>query len=236
LPPPRHSALKDFRVLIIDTNPFLPTSFAVRGALDRLSGRLVKAGAKVARETPLLPDPTESRRAYMLLLYSFASQGRPADYYREMEAALAKLRPGDESEGAMWIRGSILSHRDWLAAIVARDRLRRQWRDLFREYDVVLCPVMPTPAFPHDHSPGEGPRKIEVDGKQADYKEQVVWPGVATLPGLPATAVPIDRSEAGLPIGVQIVGPYLEDRTTIAFAELIEHEFGGFVPPPALRG
>ncbi len=110
-PPPRHSALKDFRVLIIDTNPFLPTSVAVRGALDRLSGRLVKAGAKVARETPLLPDPTESRRTYTLLLYSFASQGRPADYYREMEAALAKLRPGDESEGAMWIRGSILSHR-----------------------------------------------------------------------------------------------------------------------------
>jgi amidase len=51
-------------------------------------------------------------------------------------------------------------------------------------------------------------------------------------PGLPATAIPIDRSEAGLPIGVQIVGPYLEDRTTIAFAELMEREFGGFVPPP----
>jgi amidase len=48
--------------------------------------------------------------------------------------------------------------------------------------------------------------------------------------------VPIDRSEADLPVGVQIVGPYLEDRTTIAFAELIEREFGGFVPPPALRG
>jgi amidase len=30
---------------------------------------------------------------------------------------------------------------------------------------------------------------------------------------------------------VQIIGGYLEDRTTIAFAELIEREFGGFTPP-----
>jgi amidase len=30
---------------------------------------------------------------------------------------------------------------------------------------------------------------------------------------------------------VQIIGPYLEDRTMIAFAELLEREFGGFVPP-----
>lgn len=236
LSPPRHNVLKDFRVLIIDTNPFLPTSASVRGALDRLSDRLVKAGVKVVRETPLLPDPAESRRAYMLLLYSFVSFGRPADFYREMEAALAKLQPDDASQGAMWVRGANLSHRDWLTAIVARDRLRRQWRDLFREYDVVLCPNMPTPAFPHDHSSDEGSRKIQVDGEQANYNEQVVWPAAATLPGLPATAVPIDRSEAGLPIGVQIIGPYLEDRTTIAFAELIEREFGGFVPPPSLKG
>jgi amidase len=91
----------------------------------------------------------------------------------------------------MWIRGTVLSHRDWLYAIVARDRLRRQWSHLFREYDVVLCPIMPTPAFLHDHSPAEGPRKIEVDGKQIDYNEQAVWAGIATLPGLPATAAPI---------------------------------------------
>jgi amidase len=138
LPPPRHNALKDFRVLIIDTNPFLPTSAAIRGALDRLSEQLVKAGTKVARVTPLLPDWAESRRTYMLLLYSFASYGRPADYYREMEAALAKLRAENESSSALWIRGAILSHRDWLTAIVARDRLRRQWRELFRQYDVVV--------------------------------------------------------------------------------------------------
>jgi amidase len=236
LPRPRHQVLRDFRVLTIDTNPFLPTSVSVRTALDRFADRLITAGVKVARQTPLLPDPAESRRIYMLLLYSFVSLGRPAEFYRGMEAALAKLPPEDESSGAMSIRGTVLSHRDWLSAIVARDSLRRQWIRLFREYDVVVCPIMPTPAFPHDHSTTEADRKIDVDGQQIDYNEQAVWAGIATLPGLPATAAPIDRSEAGLPIGIQIIGPYLEDRTTIAFAELIEREFGGFVSPPALRG
>jgi len=79
-------------------------------------------------------------------------------------------------------------------------------------------------------------RRIEVDGKEYPYLDQLVWPGIATTPGLPATAIPIDRSETGLPIGVQIIGPYLEDRTTLAFAELIEREFGGFVPPPGYAG
>ena len=55
-----------------------------------------------------------------------------------------------------------------------------------------------------------------------------------SLNGLPATTSPIGRSDDGLPIGVQIVGGYLEDRTTIAFAGLIEREFDGFTPPPNL--
>jgi amidase len=38
-----------------------------------------------------------------------------------------------------------------------------------------------------------------------------------------------------LPIGVQIIGGYLEHRTTIAFAGLLESAFGGFGAPPLLR-
>ena len=82
-----------------------------------------------------------------------------------------------------------------------------------------------TPAFPHDHSTPISGREIEIDGKEYSYFDQLVWPGIATTPGLPATAAPIEISETGLPIGVQIVGPYLEDRTPIVFAELIEREF-----------
>jgi amidase len=55
------------------------------------------------------------------------------------------------------------------------------------------------------------------------------------LGNLPAIAVPIGMAKDGLPIGVQVIGPYLEDRTVIQFARLLAREFGGFKPPPDLE-
>jgi len=74
---------------------------------------------------------------------------------------------------------------------------------------------------------------VEIDGKPYPYSDVgLVWASPATSMGLPAAVVPIDRGGSALPIGVQIVGPHLEDRTVLAFAAAIERELGGFVPPP----
>jgi amidase len=110
-----------------------------------------------------------------------------------------------------------------------------QWRQLFRQWDLVLCPVLPTPAFVHDHSDIQS-RQLDIDGKPIAYGQQAVWQGLATLVGLPATAFPIGMGKSGLPIGLQAIGPYLEDHTAIGFAELAEQEFGGFVKPPGFAG
>ena len=143
-----------------------------------------------------------------------------------------RCRPSDNSLAAERLRGIALSHRDWLMADGGRARLRAQWRELFKTYDAVICPIMPTPAYPHDHSHDQEKRRIKIDGKDYVYPDQLAWPGIATLPGLPSTAIPTGFSPDGLPVGVQIVGPWLEDRTPLKLAELIEREFGGFVPPP----
>jgi len=237
LPAARHDDLKSFRVLVIDRHPLGPTANAVRAALAHLSERLAGAGVKIAHASPLLPDAAESARLYTRLLSSRwgadLSRGGFADARREAEA----LSPRDRSLAAERTRGAVMSHRDWLAADTARARLAQQWSVLFREWDVVLCPAMPAPAFPHDHSEPIEARHIRIDGRSYPYLDAlVVWPELATTPGLPATVAPIDRSQSGLPIGVQIIGPYLEDRTTIAFAGLIEREFGGFAPPPGYAG
>ncbi len=58
---------------------------------------------------------------------------------------------------------------------------------------------------------------------------------VASLAGLPATAMPVGLSKAGPPIGVQVIGPHLEGRTTIGFAQVFERQFGGYVAPPMFR-
>jgi amidase len=54
---------------------------------------------------------------------------------------------------------------------------------------------------------------------------------MATACHLPATVAPVGRTTDGLPVGVQILGPYLEDHTTIEFARLLGDVIGGFSPP-----
>jgi amidase len=232
LPPPRHGELKNFRVLVIDTDPVMPTSKSMRAAIEKLAANLGKAGAAIARASPLLPDFAASSRLYMRMLMSFLAASFAPETYAGALAAAAKLAPDDISLTAERLRGIGLSHRDWLMAEGGRARLRAQWRELFKSFDAVICPVMPTPAYPHDHSPDQDARRIEIDGKAYVYPDQLAWAGIATLPGLPATAIPIGLSPEELPVGVQIVGPWLEDRTPLKLAELIEREFGGFVPPP----
>lgn len=232
LPPPRQSELKNFRVLVIDTDRVMPTSVSVHTAIEKLAAQLGKAGVTVTRESPLLPDFAASSRLYMRMLMSFLAATFPPENYANAQAAAAQLKPDDMSLAAERLRGIVLSHRDWVMADGGRARLRAQWRELFRNFDAVICPVMPTPAYPHDHSPDQEKRHIVIDGMAYVYPDQLAWPGIATLPGLPATAIPIGLSPEGLPIGVQIVGPWLEDRTPLKLAELIEREFGGFLPPP----
>jgi amidase len=232
LPAPRHDALKDFRVLLIETDPVMPTDAAVRAGIDRLAADLGKAGVKLERSSPLLPDFAASSRLYMRMLMSFLSASFTPEMYAGAQAGAAALSPNDTSLAAERLRGIALGHRDWVLADRGRTRLRAQWRELFKTFDAVICPVMPTPAFPHDHLPDQEARRVNVDGKDVIYPDQLAWPGIATLPGLPATAIPIGLSGKGLPLGVQIVGPWLEDRTPLRLAELIEREFGGFVPPP----
>ena len=233
LPPPRHRQLKDFRVLLIDSDPVMPTCKSVRAAIETLAANLSRAGVTVTRQSPLLPDFAASSRLYMRLLLSFLAASFAPEIHAGAVAAAAQLAPDNISLAAERLRGIALSHRDWVMADGGRARLRAQWRELFKSFDAVICPVMPTPAYPHDHSPDQEARRITIDGTDYVYPDQLAWPGIATLPGLPATAIPIGLSPEGLPIGVQIVGPWLEDRTPLKLAELIEREFGGFVPPPA---
>ena len=231
LPPPRHARLTDFRVLVLDKHPLCPTAASVTGALNGLSEKLEKLGCRISRDHPKLPDLAQTARTYRQLLAASYLADLPSETIEQMNARAKTLSPDDQSYSAAVVRGLTISHADWIRQSRARVGLRARWLDLFQDIDVVLCPPMPTIAFPHDHSPQFG-RQLDIDGVNVPYNDQSIWAGIAILVGLPATTMPIGKSPEGLPIGVQIIGGYLEDRSTIAFAELIEGEFGGFTPPP----
>ncbi len=147
-----------------------------------------------------------------------ADQVAAQGHYMSMLMAIISLGAPRSQEGP-----APLSAEAWMFGLNAREASRAAWEALFHDYDVVLAPPFGTAAFPHDDRPG-GSRTLTIDGDQVPYFSQIAWPGVATFPGLPATCVPAGRTPEGLPTGVQIIGPYWEDRTTLALAGLIERE------------
>jgi amidase len=230
LPPARHARLADFRVLVLDQHPLTPTENGVAAAIGELAARLEKAGVSVSRRSEALPDQVVGAQVYFRLLSAVFAARSPEQAYTQQKAAAAALDPSDQSLPAQWLRGATMTFREWTADNGWRMALRARWRSLFTQFDAVISPVTSTPAFPHDHSDQQA-RRVVINGEPHPYLDNLLWPGVATLPGLPATALPIDRSPEGLPIGAQIIGPWLEDRTPIHLARLIERELGGFQPP-----
>ncbi|WKU42921.1 amidase [Streptomyces sp. VNUA116] len=231
LPPARHEQLRDFRVLVLDEHPLIPTASAVRAGVNRVADALADSGARVERHSALLPDLTEAAMLYRTFLFSGSVARFPVEAYEQLQAHAAALSADDQSLDAAMLRGMVLSHRDWIEANGRRELHRHGWRQFFAEYDAVVCPVTPTPAFPHDHNPDPRERRIDIDGVAYPYFDQLVWAGLATMPGLPATAIPTGRSPEGLPVGVQLIGPMFEDRTPLRLAELLEQKIGGFQAP-----
>jgi amidase len=107
--------------------------------------------------------------------------------------------------------------------------LRARWAEFFRDHDALLCPITPITAPPHDQ--GTGDRWITVNGVRRDYWDQVAWTQAISVAYLPVAAVPVGLS-GGLPVGVQVVGPYLEDRTVVDLSVRLAEVLGGFVAPP----
>lgn len=110
--------------------------------------------------------------------------------------------------------------------------MRAAWAEWFSEHDVLLCPVMPMPAFPHDHNGTIMDRSVVINGRQRPQIDTLSWTGLVGVAYLPSTVVPVGFTPSGLPVGIQVVGPYLEDRSTLFVAARLAELNGGFVPPP----
>ena len=113
-----------------------------------------------------------------------------------------------------------------------RDRMKEIWAEWFTQYDALLCPVMPTPAYQHDHNPDVDARRIAFNDTTIPYGDQFAWLQAFGAVHLPAVVAPVGLTAAGLPVGIQIVGPHLEDRTAIDLARRMERITGGFQAPP----
>lgn len=231
LPPARHQRLAGARIGVWLDDPRCPVSSEVGDALQDAVDALARAGAAIDDRTRPV-GAGESRATYLALLYGVLGAGFPASLLAAFDGQAAALDPADDTLAAHLVRGAALRHREWLAVHERRLALCARWEEYFRDHDALLAPVMPTVAFPHDHSEITS-RSVDVDGRAFPYLEQLFWAGLATVALLPATAVPVGSGRtSGLPVGLQIVGPACEDRTPIALAAAMAGAVGGFATPP----
>jgi amidase len=236
LPAARGERLADLRVAIMPRLDWLPVSAEILAALDTLTSRLSAAGARVAEAAPESFGDLRTHHALYRSMLTAVTSGRVSAEERERQARQSAIETTDEWSPAR-IRGISAGVADWMTMHAEREAYRAAYRAFFRDWDVLLAPIVLRTAFPHIDVPWppaeDSPMlMVDIDGQPIPYENQLVYPALATLCGQPATAFPVGLSRAGLPLGLQAIGPYLEDRTTIRFAALASEAMGGYVRPP----
>lgn len=221
LPPARHARLEDFRVALwLDAYPLDDHYHA---AILDYADELRRIGVQVDTAARPAIDPAASHDTYLETLFGVIGSRMTAEALASFEGQVRAAGPVLYADALLrYVRGA--GHRS-PSVLAARAQLAQAWRAFFRGFDVLICPVTPTVAFAHDHLGGHGPaaqlqRRIDVSGAPRPYLDNLLWPGLATVANLPATAMPTGRFVQGLPAGVQVIGPLGEDRTPLHFAAL----------------
>jgi amidase len=233
LPPPRGRSFADLRIAVMLDHPLSEVDVAITSKLEELASFLRKQGARVDMTARPDFDLSEAHRLYITLLRATTSRNANEATLTHWKREADRLPIEDLSYYAMMARGITLSHRDFLIANEQRQIMRRAWAAFFRDWDLFLCPAAATPAQPHDQRGERWERTIKVNGHHVPTTDQMFWAGMSSFFLLPATVAPLGFSAAGLPFGVQIIGPQYGDRTTIGFARMLESAWQAFTPPPA---
>ena len=220
LPPARARELGDFRVAAWLDDEFAPVDPSVRSVMEDAVVALERAGARIDHDRRPDIDPALASRDGLVLISS---------------ATAISDSDGENSAASGTGRG--LDHLAWDVLHRRRGEVRQRWAEFFAEVDVLLCPVIVVPPFRHIHS-ADGANWMHatlVDHGDRRYSDLIGWSALIGSAYLPVTVPPIGRTANGLPVGIQVVAPYLHDRTSLAFARCMAEVLGGYEPPPAAR-
>jgi amidase len=211
LPAPRATSLADYRVGVWLDEPSVPLGAEVRAVASRAVDVLADAGAGVEEAHPSVAFDEQ------VTLF--------------MEAVGAAVSPGMDPTLGEVVAGG---HLNWLHALDRRAGLRRAWADWFDAYDLLVCPVIPVEAFPHNQEGEFIDRTIDIDGADHPYPLLISWTGLIGIMGLPSAVPPLGfTATTGMPVGLQVVAPWYQDREAIVAAGLLADACGaGYRVPP----
>jgi amidase len=207
----------------------LPVGAEVRTRLAAFAARLAEAGASV--EATALPVAlADGYRSWQDLVIPIMASGQSDEDF-------TALRPFEDLDGDDWVSGAgralVSRYRTWAQANGRRQHQRAAWAAFFARYDAVLAPVFSTAAFLHDTEAPLAVRTVDVDGVTVSAVVASAWCGAIGSALLPVVTLPVGPGASGLPVGVQVIGPFLSDRRLLRIAGLLDQAGGpGFVAPP----
>jgi amidase len=229
--PKQRAPASDLRVAAWLDDPACPVSNAVAQVLEAAVAALADDGVDVDRDARPAHSFSDIWEVGLPLISAATSPARTADEFAEQVRVAND--PGDtDPTFVMRSRASAILHRDWTLLSERRAANRKSWSAFFKDYDVLLAPVSISAAFEHQTEGNLYTRTLDIDGVERSYSDLIVWTSQFGYVYLPSTVVPVGMTAGGLPVGIQVVGPYLGDRTTIEFARHLERLLGGWQCPP----
>ena len=209
------------RVAVFEENGLQPVSRACRKAVRAAATALGEAGIEIVDEQP--PGAADLRAAYDTILA------------HELGTALGPLLDGRENDVMSYVaemaesgRGFEPSLESYLGAWERVAEIEGEATAWFALNPIALSLVAP------DVAPPVGVFAFPpVDGEPTRPGGKLSLSTYANALGLPALAVPVERSEDRLPVGVQLIGRRGEERTLIALALRLEEALGGWLDPDA---
>ncbi len=219
------------RIAVVRNDAYAEVDASVQRAIGKLVVFLRERGVEVDENA----RPVDSREAYESYIWMLrAATGARFDAATyDAAQLLARRDVANDADYGVWIaRAGTSSHQEWIRHDQVRHKLVRQWAEFFERFDLLICPTATVPAFEHNQQGPRWERMLDVNGGKQPSTEGLFWAGYSGLPGLPATAVPLGLSSAGLPIGAQVVGPAFGDPVCLRFAQWLEMAYRAFSRPP----
>ena len=234
-PADNRTRLSEFKVAIKLDDKASPVDESYIIKLASFAKELEVAGATVVFDAEPDLDTQEYFDLYMKLLGAARSAGVTEEAIADMRATpTAAFSPEARAMMDCRIEGMLMSHAQWQVTHNERRKARITFDNFFKDYDILLCPVCASTAFPADKLLNKYERFIPLNGEPVAEVRQLFWAGYSGVIGLPSTVGPMGLVD-GLPMGYQAIAGYGRDRTALAFTEAVSNELGGFIEPPNYR-
>ncbi|MGN0099772.1 MAG: amidase [Dietzia sp.] len=210
--------LDGLRVAYSPTLGFGRNDAEVEREVTRAVGVLESLGAHVDTVDPEVTDPVD---AFHVLWFS----GLAAVLAPHGPDAIERVDPSmREALG----RYRDFSAADYLDAVAVRMALGARMADFHQSHDILVTPTTPIPAFPvgSDVPPG---------WHSPDWTSWTPYTYPFNMTQQPALSLPCGTTDAGLPVGLQVVGARFEDRLVVRVGAALEAALGRVVPTPRVH-